>query len=147
MNGMTDTRLFKIFLLDDDPFCMAICHRRLQNMGYKDIACFTDEDSCLAALVQRPAVVFADSSPGSTQGIEVLKKIKQFNPDVYVIILSAYEETEMAANALKHGAFDYIIKGQEETEKIKKALQKIQLIQDMLNNNKTGFLKQHSYKN
>jgi DNA-binding NtrC family response regulator len=138
---MSDNKSLKIFLLDDDPFCMAIYHQHLENMGYKDISCFTDANSCLDNLMQQPDVVFADYSIGFGSGINTLNKIKRFNPDIYVIFFSGHEEVEIAVNSVKQGAFDYIVKGPEETEKIKKALQKIHHIQKMLYNNKSLSLK------
>lgn len=138
---MPNNNTFKIFLLDDDPFCLAIGQKHLENMGHKDISCFTDGTSCIDSLIQQPDIIFLDYSLGTDSGIDVLKRIKQFSPDIYVIFISGQEDVETAVSALKHGAFDYIIKGQEETEKIKNALQKIHQIQNMIYNNKPGFLK------
>ena len=45
-----------------------------------------------------------------SNGLEVLKQIKSFRPDIAVIMITGYQTTEMAAEAIKLGALDYIIK-------------------------------------
>ncbi len=47
--------------------------------------------------------------PGRS-GIEVLKEIKQIDPKSLVILMTAYGTTETAIEAMKYGAFDYIVK-------------------------------------
>lgn len=43
-------------------------------------------------------------------GLEVLKKIKEFNPSIQVIMLSGYGDDEKIKKSLSYGAFDYLIK-------------------------------------
>ena len=74
-------------------------------------------------------------------GFEVLKKIKRFKPNAYVIMLSSQENIKTAVNALKFGAFDYLIKGDNEEEKIADALQRIESIQTMLKKEKPKLFK------
>ena len=55
------------------------------------------------------AVLMDIKMPDKT-GLEALKEIKKINPDLPVIMITGYQSTEMAAEAIKHGALDYIIK-------------------------------------
>ena len=61
-------------------------------------------------------------------GLEVLRKIKRFNPNIYMVLLSGQDDMEVAVNALKYGAFDYIIKGKNDLAKIETVLAKIQTV-------------------
>ena len=45
-------------------------------------------------------------------GLQVLKKLKDKFPNVPVIFLSSQEKTEIAANTMKYGAYDYIVKNE-----------------------------------
>ena len=55
-------------------------------------------------------LVALDIKLGSQSGIEVLKVIKQMAPDVEVFLITGYPSVETAISALKHGAYDYVLK-------------------------------------
>ena len=55
-------------------------------------------------------VVLLDIKMPKSNGLEILKKIKSSYPDTAVIMTTGYQTTEMAAEAIKLGALDYIIK-------------------------------------
>jgi len=55
-------------------------------------------------------IVALDIRLGSQDGIEVLKMIKQVAPDVEVFMITGFPSLETAIQALKHGAYDYILK-------------------------------------
>ncbi len=55
-------------------------------------------------------VVLLDIKIPKSNGLEILKQIKSFRPDTAVIMVTGYQSTEMAAEAIKLGALDYIIK-------------------------------------
>ena len=55
-------------------------------------------------------LVALDIKLGTQSGIEVLKVIKQMAPDVEVFLITGYPSIETAIEALKHGAYDYVLK-------------------------------------
>ena len=55
-------------------------------------------------------VILLDIKMPKSNGLEILKQITAFRPDTAVIMVTGYQTTEMAAEAIKHGALDYIIK-------------------------------------
>ncbi len=55
-------------------------------------------------------IVLTDLKMNNIGGIEVLKKAKELQPDIEVIIVTAYGSAESAVNAMKHGAYDYVLK-------------------------------------
>jgi len=136
---MDTNNKFKIFLVDDDLFCTSIYLQHLQNLGYTDITTFENGADCLNLLTQQPEVIFLDHGMATMPGLEVLKKIKRFSPDIYVIFLSGQENIETAVSALKYGAFDYIVKGSAELDKITNVMTKIIAVKQILNRPKRSF--------
>jgi DNA-binding NtrC family response regulator len=131
----------KIFVVDDDPFSLQIYNQLLINLGYMDVKTFDNGTACLEALTEQPAIIFLDHSMEIMNGIEVLKKIKRFNPDIYVIFISGQEDVETAVKSLKYGAFDYIVKGNNDRDRIEKVLLKVANVKELLKKRKRGFLK------
>jgi polysaccharide export outer membrane protein len=127
---------FKIFLVDDDIFCLNLYREHLTNLGYDDISSFDNGPDCLNQLTQQPDVIFLDYEMDNLTGLEVLKKIKRFNPDIFVIFLSGQASIMTAVNALKFGAFDYIVKGMFERENIIKVLGKIVEVKELMKKGK-----------
>ncbi len=138
---MEQNKSFKIFLVDDDPFCLGMYEQCIRNLGYSDVQCFDNGTACLNHLTSHPAVIFLDHSMDILPGLEVLKKIKRFNPDIYVVIISGQEDVQTAVNSLKYGAFDYIVKGAGEEQRIARILDKIHEVQFLLAKRSTGILK------
>ena len=57
-----------------------------------------------------PDLIIMDIKMPGRNGIDVLKEIKSIDPKSLVIIMTAYGTTETAIEAMKYGAFDYILK-------------------------------------
>lgn len=131
----------KIFLVDDDNFCLHMYAQELQNLGYNNLHLFENGSDCLNNLTNEPDVIFLDHSMTTLSGIEVLKKIKRHNPDIYVIFLSGQEAIETAVDSLKYGAFDYIVKSTKDGENMHKVLKKISEVKAMLSESRPGLLK------
>jgi DNA-binding NtrC family response regulator len=125
-----------IYLVDDDPLFLNIYSKIIQQLGYENLHLFASGTECLDHLDKQPALVFLDHSMDDLTGFEVLNKIKRFNPNIFVVIISAQESIEVAVNALKYGAFDYIIKGENEVKRIANVLKRIELIEKELRQTK-----------
>jgi DNA-binding NtrC family response regulator len=137
---METNNKYKIFLVDDDAFCLGLYQEHLANLGYNDVTSFENGADCLNQLTQQPDIIFLDHGMDSLTGIEVLKKIKRFNPDIFVVFLSGQANIMTAVNALKFGAFDYIVKGIYELENIAKVLGKITNVKELMKKEKPGFI-------
>lgn len=129
----------KIFLVDDDAFSLALYEQTIRSLGYTDVTSFSNGTDCLHALISKPRVVFLDHCMDNLTGFEVLKKIKRFDPNIYVVMVSGQENMQQALDALRFGAFDYLIKGDNEVEKMKAVLERIGKVQELLKKNKPGF--------
>jgi DNA-binding NtrC family response regulator len=131
----------KIFLVDDDLFSLNVYRQNLENLGYNDISLFLNGTICLNNLHQKPTIVFLDHNMDDLNGFEVLKKIKRYDPNIYVVIISAQESMKIAIDALKYGAFDYIIKGDNESDKMKNVLLRIESIHNEIPKAHKSFIK------
>ena len=74
-------------------------------------------------------------------GYETLRKIKRYNPNFFVVMVSAQEDIDSAVETLKHGAFDYIRKNENLELKVKEVLKKIAEIREVMNAEKPSFIK------
>jgi CheY-like chemotaxis protein len=75
---MTRPTEFKIFLVDDDAFSLALYEQTLRSIGCSNISTFDNGTNCLNALIEKPQVIFLDHNMDHITGFEVLKKIKYF---------------------------------------------------------------------
>jgi hypothetical protein len=122
---MEITNQFKFFIVDDDIFCANMYEQNLRNMGCLDVTYYSNGSDCLQNLNQNPDIIFLDHNMNDLTGFEVLKKIKRTNPNIYVVMVSGQENIKTAVDALKYGAFDYIIKDELVCEKINLIIEKI----------------------
>ncbi len=107
----------KLFLVDDDElFLKSLKIDFLQQADF-DIETFATGELCLANLLHQPDVIILDYYLDSIDktamnGIETLDKIKAFNPDIPVVMLSAQDKIEVAINCMHHQATDYVVKSE-----------------------------------
>ena len=122
----------KILVLDDDPNIVEVIVTRLESMDF-NVHGFTDPGKALDALRKDSyCVLVTDQKMPEMDGMVVLREAKKIDPDVEVIILTAYGSIEGAVRAIKEGAYDYISKPFEPLElvtKIEKAIEKRELKQ------------------
>jgi DNA-binding NtrC family response regulator len=122
----------KVFLVDDDPFCLNLMKHVMKTNGYADVHTYDGGAACLNSLTDEPDIIFLDYSMGSVSGIDTLKAVKRFNPDIYVVLVSGQQEVAVAVDSLKYGAFDYIVKDEKLGAKVGVVLTKIKSIGTLL---------------
>jgi len=107
---MNAERLTKILIVDDDPGHLATLKTITRSWGYAVLT--ADDGTGAVELVKSEPVdlVLMDVRMAKMSGIEALKKVTAYNPSIPVIIMTAYSSVESAVEALKTGAYDYLIK-------------------------------------
>lgn len=129
------TRKGNIIILDDEPNIVEVILARLEVMGFEAKG-FTTAAKALEALRQEEcSVLLTDLKMPDMDGMEVLRTAKQIDPDVEVILFTAYGSIEGAVEAMKQGAHDYLVKPFEAIEllaKIESAMEKRALKQRVL---------------
>lgn len=135
---MTD---LKVFVVDDDAFYLSVLEQHLRNLGLDNIRTFDNGSDCLDHIQEKPDVIFLDYNMENLSGYDVLKKIKRYDSNIFIVMISAQEEIKPAVDTLKHGAFDYIQKGEDDPEKLKDVLGRIVEVKDMMERTKPSLLK------
>jgi two-component system, NtrC family, response regulator AtoC len=100
----------KILIVDDEPFIRENLERILAEDGYAPISTDNAEGAIRQVGEQEIDLVLLDLNLGSQSGLEVLKALREIDPQVLVIIITGYGTVESAVEALKMGAYDYIKK-------------------------------------
>lgn len=99
----------KILIIDDEFELVTTLTERLNLRGYVASG-VTKYIDAVKFLNEIPDVVILDIGLPDMDGIEVLKKIKEINPSIQVIVLSGYGDKEKVNKSLMYGAYDYLIK-------------------------------------
>jgi two-component system, OmpR family, response regulator len=107
----------KLFLVDDDVVFLKSLQIDFLQYADFDIETFVTGELCIAHLSNQPDIIILDYlldgfDKTAMNGIETLDKIKSFDPDIPVIILSAQDKIEVAINCMHHKAADYVVKSE-----------------------------------
>ncbi len=100
----------KIILVDDDQYVLDSTATLLRISGI-DVTALDSGEKALAALAaERFDLVLTDVNMPIMTGIELLRRIRERDEELPVILMTAYAELNIAVSAVKEGAFDFIIK-------------------------------------
>jgi len=107
----------KLFLVDDDAVFLKSLEIDFLERADFIIETFATGELCMANLSHDPDVIILDYfldgiDATAMNGIETLDKIKAFNQDIPVVILSSQDKIEVAVNCMHHRAFDYVVKSE-----------------------------------
>lgn len=101
---------WKVLLIDDDPGIRKVMSITLEDAGYLVVTAADGESGVDLCEKESPNIVITDIRMPGIDGIEVLKRIKELDTDVEVIVVTAFSEIELAINALQLDASDFITK-------------------------------------
>lgn len=101
---------FRILLVDDEPAQITSIKSFLQRRNYTVITCNSGEEGIAIIKDGGIDLVFTDFRMGRMNGLEVVKTVKDFNPEIPVVVMTAFSDTEDAVRVMKEGAFDYLSK-------------------------------------
>lgn len=100
----------KILVVDDDAAHRTMLNAVMEAWGYAIIEA-DDGETAIDAVKKSPFdLILMDIRMVRMSGIEALEKIKKINPSIPIIIMTAFSSVETAVDALKKGAYDYLIK-------------------------------------
>lgn len=108
----------KIFVVEDDPMYNRMVKYVMELNPDHEVHSFKTGKECIDHLHMGPSIISLDYSLPDMTGEEVLRKIKSYNSDIVVIILSGQQDISTAVTLLKQGAYDYITKDNETKERI-----------------------------
>ncbi|MBI2386923.1 MAG: sigma 54-interacting transcriptional regulator [Elusimicrobia bacterium] len=100
----------KILIVDDEELIRWSLSQDLTNSGYKTVVAADLAEAEAALEAENPDVVLSDLRLGRESGLDVLKSARRGNPELPVIIMTAFADLASAVEALREGAADYISK-------------------------------------
>ncbi len=99
-----------LLIVDDDPRVRTSLVSALGD-GHLTVRAAEDAESALAALGDGPVgVVLSDVKMPGMSGLDLLKMLKERAPDLDVILMTAYDDLPLVAEAMKEGAADFLVK-------------------------------------
>jgi DNA-binding NtrC family response regulator len=121
---MAETHL-KIFVVEDDEwYNRLLVHTLSLNVDF-EIRSFHTAAGFLEALHEAPDIVTLDYRLPDMNGLDLLKKIREENSEVQVILISEQKDIETVVSLLKHGVYDYIVKTNDIRERLLLTVQNI----------------------
>lgn len=120
---------YSLYIVDDEQTIRDGIMLTLEQ-DYNVLAFSNAEDAVQTAKKKTPDLILLDIGLPGMSGIDALREFKKFNPDLVVIMITAFEDIKTVISAMKLGAYDYVVKplqmdGLEIT--IRNALDKIKL--------------------
>ncbi len=108
----------KVFIVEDDEIFTFLVENRLQKMGGVEAHSFGLGQDMLDRLGENPDIIFLDYSLPIMDGLEVLKKVKAFNSETRVVMLSGLEWDQVVNECMEAGAEDFIQKDAKVAQKV-----------------------------
>jgi putative two-component system response regulator len=94
--------------VDDDPQVLDSTSSLIRMWGYEAVPCRSAKEAMEEYLKGGIGLVLSDINMLEISGIELLGMITDINPNIPVILMTAYGELEIAIDAVRKGAFDFI---------------------------------------
>ena len=133
---MNKNAKIRLFLVDDDPVYLKLLEIEFMEHADFVIETFATGELCVEKLANGPDVVILDYhldgiEKGAMNGLETLDKIKSYNADIPVVMLSSQDRIEVAVNCMHHKAFDYVVKSETAFIRLQKIITNIFSIKKM----------------
>ena len=100
----------KILIVDDEKSIREFLEIMLKKEGYNVGSAVNAEEALKLFHNSNYELVISDIKMSGMDGVELLKKIKEINPETIVLMITAYASVDTAIDAMKAGAYDYITK-------------------------------------
>ena len=107
-----------IFVVEDDPMYQRMIKYIMELNPEHEVHVFATGQECIQNLHLKPSLITLDYALPDMNGEEILKRIKSFNQEISVIMLSSQQDVSTAVKLLKEGVYDYITKDNETKERL-----------------------------
>lgn len=131
-----NTEKRKIFLVDDDALFLKSLEMEFLEHNDYIVETYSTGELCIKNLFNKPDVIVLDYhldgiDKSAMNGLQTLDKIKIFNPDIPVVMLSSQDKIDVAINCMHHKAFDYVVKSETAFMRLQKIIISIFLYKKM----------------
>jgi DNA-binding NtrC family response regulator len=119
-----------LFLVDDDAVYLKLLEIEFLQHADFAIETFGTGELCIEKLSHTPDVIILDYfldgiEKSAMNGIETLDKIKAYNLDIPVVMLSSQDKIDVAIDCMHHRAFDYVVKSETAFIRLQKIITSI----------------------
>lgn len=115
----------KIFVVEDDKFYNKLIEHHLKLNPDFEIQTFYNGQDLLDKLSDNPDIISLDFSLPDMTGHDVLAKVRNYDPNIEVVVISGQDNISTAVKLLKEGAYDYITKDENIKERLLNTIHKI----------------------
>ena len=114
---MNSGNKIKVFLVDDDAVFLKSLEIEFFQQTDFSVETFATGEDCLQHLSDNPDIIILDYhlngiDKQAMNGIETLDRIKEIDPEIPVVMLSAQDKIDVAISCMHHRAFDYVVKSE-----------------------------------
>ena len=126
-----------VFIIEDDPMQLQMMKDHLNSKFVLETHIFNSGEAALSKLHLRPEVVILDyhlkvDGKADENGVDILKQIKDKLPLTQVIMLSGQDKIGVSVDCMKHGAYDYIVKGESAFARIENIFNNVDNLMDSI---------------
>ena len=107
---MENQNRVRILIVDDEPAVCDVLEEFLAEIGYEADIAHNGEKALEILSAQRHDLMLLDLKMPGLGGLEVLKEIKKRSYQVGVVVITAFQDLDLAREVIKHGAIDYLNK-------------------------------------
>ncbi len=112
-------------IVSDDVVYRELYQQYLLNMGCTHIHIASTYDECMNMLVHKPDILLLDELETQQETLRMLRAVKRKDPNIYAINITTQGNEEYALEALKNGAFDFVMKGKNEECHLQTMIKKV----------------------
>jgi DNA-binding NtrC family response regulator len=122
-----NTKKISLFLVDDDALYLKSLELEFKQYADFLVETYATGELCLDSISHNPDIIILDYlldgiDKNALNGIETLDKIKLYNPEIAVIMLSAQDKIEVAVDCMHHKAHDYVVKSETAFTRLQKII-------------------------
>jgi DNA-binding NtrC family response regulator len=109
----------RVLIVDDDRDISLMLSALMQREGLTSMVAYDGETALKMVPLSKPGMLLVDVKMPGIDGLEVLKRIKETDPELPVVLITAYAEIPASVAAMRAGAFDYLAKPFDHSEVIR----------------------------
>jgi two-component system, OmpR family, response regulator len=133
---MDSQNKIKLFLVDDDALFLKSLEIEFLQHGDFSIETYSTGELCVANLSNKPDIIILDYhldgiNAKAMNGMATLDKIKAFNHNISVVMLSSQDKIDVAVNCMHHKVFDYVVKSETAFMRLQKIITTISTFRKM----------------